>query len=116
MFEAHNLYADEFLPAQHNDATTPAEPKLPNAVHLLHAQYQCPLYIWFAQGKRKSRDGQLTPTVYIHVEYRRADGTPAWKLLQYAGTAVPEAIWQQLTELELPGLCPQQTRANPIGC
>jgi len=114
MFEAHNYYADDLLPQV--DAE-PQQPTVLPELHLIHQHYQCPLYIWFAGGKRK--DGRAVPhdTWYIHIEYRQADGSHGYHLLErrHQNTIDP-ALWQELTELELPGICPQQTRLRPVKC
>lgn len=115
MFEAHDFYADEVLPAVQVNQPEP-DFSQPAAVHLIHSRYQCPLYIWFSPGKRKTVAGQPLPVWYIHVEYRLADGSQAYRLLEKPReTTISGALWQQLTELELAGICPLQTRAAPIG-
>jgi len=116
MFEAHNIYADECLFESDNSGIDNAGSVQPADIHLLHTGYQCPLYIWFARGKRKDQDGVARPTWYIHVEYRQHNGSHGYRLLEVADdNGLPSDVWQTLTELELPQLCPEQTRRNPVG-
>ena len=121
MFEAHSLYADDFLPQSTTasvDCALPAgndSESGPADIHLLHAHHLCPLYIWFARGKRKNAAGEAQATWYIHVEYRRANGSHGYRLLEVQDqNGLPANVWQRLTALELPDICPEQTRLNPV--
>ncbi len=115
MFEAHNFYADEVLPAVQINQPEP-DFSQPAAIHLIHSRYQCPLYIWFAPGKRKTAQGHPQPVWYIHVEYRQSDGSHGCQILERPRSeSIPPQLWQQLTELELADICPLQTRAAPVG-
>lgn len=121
MFEAHTLSATEFefsqpaLTVANQAVSTLDSAAVPPALQLIHRQYRCPLYVWFAEGKRKDKQHQVEQVWFIYVEYRRADQSHGCKVLEVTrGDYISSDIWQQLTSLTLADICPQSTRSNPI--
>ncbi|MBY4675805.1 hypothetical protein [Marinobacterium arenosum] len=119
MFEAHTF---SFQDAGLDGSAVPVETsvpvgdaELPDAIQLIHRDYRCPLYVWFAEGKRKDRQRQPQPVWFIYVEYRRGDGSRASRVLERPRTGpLPAALWHELATLPLADISPAQCRANPV--
>lgn len=119
MFEAHTFSCQD---AGLEPPVAPLEPapsvvdaELPDAIQLIHRDYRCPLYIWFAEGKRKDRRGRPQPVWFIYVEYRRGDGSRASRVLERPRSGpLPASLWRELASLPLADISPAQCRANPV--
>ncbi|MEH6825259.1 MAG: hypothetical protein V7629_15230 [Motiliproteus sp.] len=78
-------------------------PLLPPARHLIHAS-GCPVYVWWAHGKRQNRAGRHWCCWFVYLEYRLANGDNAYVQQELGIDRVgdPE-LWQRLARTPLPG-------------
>lgn len=113
MFEAHTAAFSDF--DNRVTAARTQQYSLPKPVQLIHSHYRCPVSVWFAEGKRKDRKGNIELVWSIYVEYRRQDNSHAYKVIEVPRQQnIPESLWIQLAELELNDICPLTTRVNPV--
>ena len=109
-----NLLA-EFRPPQQPRVHPQSEPSVPADRHLVHTS-GAPLHVWWARGRRRSRQGARWRCWFVYVEYRLADGRSAYRQLELASDALDRPqLWQELAQLELPGICPRASREQLIG-
>ncbi len=87
----------------------------PPSRHLIH-QSGCPLYVWWAVGKRRNADGERWHCWFVYLEYRQADGRSGYRQLQLPlSDSCDPSLWQRLSQLDLTEACDAASRANLIG-
>ncbi len=83
----------------------PSAPEpLPAAAYITHVS-GCPLYIWWAAGKRKDERGVPRGCWFIYIEYHRPDGRSAYAQLELlqAEARVGEVL-SSLASISLDGI------------
>ncbi|MEH6473393.1 MAG: hypothetical protein V7752_19350 [Halopseudomonas sp.] len=82
--------------------------------HLIHAN-GCPVYVWWVLGKRRNRTGQRWKCWFVYLEYRCADGSSEYVQMKLPLACSDDAeVWQQLSQVDLPGACVMASRARLI--
>lgn len=98
MFEAHYLNSEDYQPS---GSSAPCWNK---TYHREHQTTQRPLKIWFAEGKRVTRQGGSLDKSFVYIEYKNTRGADRYRCLeivlagQSLGDVLQEAVQVELLE------------------
>lgn len=84
-------------------------------IHRFHPDYQCLLYLWCAQGYRRSSTNEQQ-TWWVYVEYRQRSGASAYQVFEFDHpNKAQHFLKSECIKRQYQDLCAKATSKRPIG-